>query len=52
VLTVTLAASKAQSAGGALLAPGAWSLDTSTLLVVESGCVGYLVGLWHSRENT
>jgi hypothetical protein len=44
-LTVTLAAGKAQSAGGALLAPGSWSLDTSTLPVVESGCVGYLVGL-------
>jgi hypothetical protein len=44
-LTVTLAAGKAQTEGGALLAPGNWSLDTSTLPVVESGCVGYLVPL-------
>ena len=44
-LTVTLADGKAQSAGGAPLAAGTWSLDTRTLPVVESGCVGYLVGL-------
>jgi hypothetical protein len=44
-LTVTLGADKVQGAGGASLAPGSWSIDTSTLPVVESGCVGYLVGL-------
>jgi hypothetical protein len=44
-LTVTLGADKVQGAGAASLAPGSWSIDTTTLPVVESGCVGYLVGL-------
>jgi hypothetical protein len=44
-LTVMLGADKVQGAGGASLAPGSWSIDTTTLPVVESGCVGYLVGL-------
>ncbi|MEA2697892.1 MAG: hypothetical protein QOI66_2163 [Myxococcales bacterium] len=44
-LTVTLGADKVQGAGGASLATVSWSIDTSTLPVVESGCVGYRVGL-------
>jgi hypothetical protein len=44
-LTVTLAAGKAQATGGAPLAPGTWSIDTSKLPVVQSACVGYWVGL-------
>jgi hypothetical protein len=44
-LTAALSAGRAESADGVLVAPGSWLLDTRTLPVVESGCVGYLVGL-------
>jgi hypothetical protein len=44
-LSVTLAAGKAQAIGGAALAAGHWAIDTRTLPVVQSGCVGYQVGL-------